>query len=585
MEYETLYAMTSADLRKLARSRNVSLKGATTKADIALRILEKEIDETRRAERESAAQAEHISAGAAGAEKENAQEVPAAGKDNETAAQADAPEEAPAAPARPVRRQGAEPAMKRRGRPPRAAKSEVKSAPEALADEREIPLNAAGTPDAPADAAAAEAPEEADGAPTADENAGEKAAGRTGDAISTAFRRAENEDERRKLIDIARNGNVESGVLEIMQDGYGLLRAKNYLPGPNDVYISNAQIRRFNLKNGDNVSGRTRPQREGDRYNAMLYIESVNGFPPDRAIRRKPFDSLIPIYPNEQLVLEQKTADNDLTLRIIDMIAPIGKGQRGMIVSQPKAGKTTLLKKMANAITTNYPDISLIVLLIDERPEEVTDMQRSIAGEVVYSTFDEEPEHHVRLAEMTLDRAQRLVESGKDVVVLMDSITRLARAYNLVIPPTGRSLSGGLDPGALFKPKRFFGAARNIENGGSLTIISTALVDTGSRMDDIIYEEFKGTGNMEIHLDRKLSDRRIFPAIDLYRSGTRKEELLLGDEELKGVYQIRRLLSGVGSTQDVAEELISMIARTSTNAEFFARLGGWIQVMQKEGFR
>ncbi|NLD60611.1 MAG: transcription termination factor Rho [Clostridiales bacterium] len=373
------------------------------------------------------------------------------------------------------------------------------------------------------------------------------------------------------------------GVLEIHPDGYGFLRAENYLPGTKDVYVSIAQIRRFNLRTGDYVVGKTRPQREGDRYNAMIFISEVNGEPPENTARRRPFETLVPVYPNERLRLESPEGKGDLALRLIDILAPIGKGQRGMIVSQPKAGKTTLLKKIANAITRNNPDVHLIVLLIDERPEEVTDMKRSIDGEVVYSTFDEAPENHTRVSEMVLERAQRLVEQGKDVVVLLDSITRLARAYNLVIPPTGRSLSGGLDPGALHKPKRFFGAARNIESGGSLTIIATALVETGSRMDDIIFEEFKGTGNMELHLDRKLSDRRIFPAIDMYKSGTRREELLFTEAELEGTMKIRRLLSG-GNPQETAEQLIGMMEKTNSNADFFNRLKGWMAVFEKEGF-
>ena len=373
------------------------------------------------------------------------------------------------------------------------------------------------------------------------------------------------------------------GVLELHPEGYGFLRAENCLPGNKDVYVSIAQIRRFNLRTGDYVVGKTRPQREGDRYNAMIYISEINGEPPEKAAHRKPFESLVPIYPDERLRLEDPDGHSDMALRLIDMLAPIGKGQRGMIVSQPKAGKTTLLKKIANAITHNYPDVHLIVLLIDERPEEVTDMKRSINGEVIYSTFDEAPENHTRVSEMVFERAQRLVEYGKDVVVLLDSITRLARAYNLVIPPTGRSLSGGLDPGALHKPKRFFGAARNIENGGSLTIIATALVETGSRMDDIIYEEFKGTGNMELHLDRKLSDRRIFPAIDMFKSGTRREELLLSPEELDGAMKIRRILSG-GNPQETAEQLIGMMEKTNSNTDFFTRLKGWMAVFEKEGF-
>ena len=373
-----------------------------------------------------------------------------------------------------------------------------------------------------------------------------------------------------------------AGMLEIQPDGYGFLRAENCLPGPRDVYISIAQIRRFGLRPGDYVEGKTRPQREGDRYSALIYISKINGEPPEKALRRRPFETLVPWYPDERLKLENPLKP-DLSLRMIDMLAPIGKGQRGMIVSQPKAGKTTLLKKIANAISDNNPEVKLIVLLIDERPEEVTDMKRSIRGDVIYSTFDEAPENHARVSEMILEHAQRQVEMGRDVVILLDSITRLARAYNLVIPPTGRSLSGGLDPGALYKPKKFFGAARNIENGGSLTIIATALVDTGSRMDDIIFEEFKGTGNMELHLDRKLSDKRIFPAIDLLRSGTRREELLLTPEEREGAYQARRMLSG-GNPQQATEQLINLMEKTTDNADFFRRLKGWITVYEKDGF-
>jgi transcription termination factor Rho len=375
------------------------------------------------------------------------------------------------------------------------------------------------------------------------------------------------------------------GVLEVLPDGYGFLRSENYLPGNRDVYVSIAQIRRFGLKTGDMITGKTRPSKEGERFLALLYITAINGDDPEKAQTRRPFEELVPIFPNERLTLESKGLgrDQNLAIRLIDLIAPIGKGQRGMIVSQPKSGKTTLLKNIAHGISTNYPDVHLIVLLIDERPEEVTDMQRSIKGEVLYSTFDELPEHHTRVAEMTQERAMRLVEQGKDVVVLMDSITRLARAYNLTIPATGKTLSGGMDPGALHKPKRFFGAARNIENGGSLTIIATALIETGSRMDDIVYEEFKGTGNMEIHLDRKMSEKRIFPAIDIYKSGTRREELLLSREELEGVYTMRRTLSS-GNPSDVTEQLISMLERTDTNEEFIQRLGAWNRVYEKEGF-
>lgn len=377
-------------------------------------------------------------------------------------------------------------------------------------------------------------------------------------------------------------GDAE-GVLEVLPDGYGFLRSENYLSGAHDVYVSIAQIRRFGLRTGDLVTGKTRPSKENERFLALLYITAVNGEDPERLSERTPFENLVPIFPNERYTLERTGAKNDLAIRLIDLIAPIGKGQRAMIVSQPKAGKTTLLKSIANGISDNYPDSHLIVLLIDERPEEVTDMQRSIRGEVLYSTFDELPEHHTRVAEMVLERAMRLVEHGKDVVILMDSLTRLARAYNLTIPPTGRTLSGGMDPGALHKPKRFFGAARNIENGGSLTVIATALSETGSRMDDMVYEEFKGTGNMEIHLDRKLSEKRIFPAIDIYKSGTRRDDLLLSQSELDGVRTIRRVLSG-GNPAEVTEQLIGMLDKTNTNEEFLQRVKDWVRIYEKDGY-
>lgn len=358
---------------------------------------------------------------------------------------------------------------------------------------------------------------------------------------------------------------VAEGVLDIMPDGYGFLRVENFIQGNKDIYISQSQIRRFGLKVGDKVKGITRIPREGEKYSAILYVESINGENPDLAKKRIPFDELTPIFPDEKLKLE--TIPTELAMRLVDIIAPIGKGQRGMIVAPPKAGKTTLLKKIANSISINHPEVHLIVLLIDERPEEVTDMKRSIKGEVVYSTFDELPEHHTKVAEMVLEYAKRLVEYGKDVVILMDSITRLARAYNLVTPPSGRTLSGGLDPSALHPPKRFFGAARNIEEGGSLTILATALIETGSRMDDVIFEEFKGTGNMELHLDRKLQERRIFPAIDIYKSGTRKEELLLTQKELEAMWMIRKAMSSV-QPSEVTEVLIDRLMRTRTNAEF-----------------
>ncbi len=355
------------------------------------------------------------------------------------------------------------------------------------------------------------------------------------------------------------------GVLEVLPDGYGFLRSDNYLSGSKDVYVSPSQIRRFNLKTGDKLKGKGRIPKEGEKFQALLYVQTVNGDTPDAASKRVPFERLTPIFPNKRITLE--THPRELSTRLIDLIAPIGAGQRGMIVSPPKAGKTILLKKIANAITRNYMDKELIILLIDERPEEVTDMQRSTDAEVIYSTFDRVPEHHIKVAEMVLERAQRLVEHGKDVVILLDSITRLARAYNLTIPPTGRTLTGGLDPGALHMPKRFFGSARNIEFGGSLTIIATALIETGSRMDDMIYEEFKGTGNMEIHLDRKLSEKRIFPAVDINKSSTRREELLLNQKELEGIWAIRRAMSNLG-TAEVTEMLINRLTQTKRNEDF-----------------
>lgn len=372
------------------------------------------------------------------------------------------------------------------------------------------------------------------------------------------------------------------GILEIHPDGYGFIRVRNCEHSEKDVYVSAIKIRKAGLRQGDMIKGIVKVAYD-NKPAALLIINTVNGVPAEELRKRPRFDDLVPIYPDERLKLENARSKNDFAIREIDLIAPIGKGQRGMIVSPPKAGKTTLLKKIANSISENYPDVTLIVLLIDERPEEVTDMQRSIKGEVVYSTFDEMPEHHTKAAELLLSRAKRLVENGKDVVILMDSLTRLARAYNLTIPPTGRTLSGGIDPGALHSPKSFFGSARNIENGGSLTIIATALVDTGSRMDDVIYEEFKGTGNMEIHLDRKLSEKRIFPAIDLNRSGTRREDLLLSQDELEGVWTMRKILSS-GDTESAAENLLQMLVKTSSNAEFIEQLKLQMRLIDKEGY-
>jgi transcription termination factor Rho len=365
-------------------------------------------------------------------------------------------------------------------------------------------------------------------------------------------------------------GNIFSGgILDIVDDGYGFLRQERYLPGPHDVYVSQSQIRRFGLRTGDMVTGQVRPPKDSEKYHGLLRVEAVNGLDPEVAKRRPHFDTLTPIFPRELLNLE--TVPTAVTQRLINLVSPIGRGQRGLIVSPPKAGKTTVLKQIANGITTNYPEIHLMVVLIGERPEEVTDMKRSVRAEVVSSTFDEPVEDHTAVAEMALNRAKRLVEGGRDVVILLDSITRLTRAYNLAVPPSGRTLSGGIDPVALYPPKRFFGAARKIEEGGSLTIMATCLVDTGSRMDDVIYEEFKGTGNMELHLDRKLSDRRIFPALDVLRSGTRREELLMDEQTLRQVWLMRRMLAQIGSSDSI-ELLLNRLMKTPTNREFLATL-------------
>ncbi len=362
---------------------------------------------------------------------------------------------------------------------------------------------------------------------------------------------------------------IVEGILEVLPDGYGFLRGENYLSSPKDVYISPVQIRRFRLDKGDKIKGIARQPKEGEKFPALIYVGEVNGQAPEMAYKRKKFDDLIPIYPNERLKLENNPTD--FAMRLIDLVCPVGKGQRGMIVAPPKVGKTTLLKKIANSISANNPEVELIVLLIDERPEEVTDMKRSINGDVIYSTFDELPEHHVKVAEMVLERAKRLTEQNKDVVILLDSITRLARAYNLVIPSSGRTLSGGFDPAALHKPKKFFGAARNIENGGSLTILATALIETGSRMDEVIFEEFKGTGNMEVVLDKKLSEKRIFPAIDINKSGTRREDLLQTPKELETVYALRKAMNSL-PVADVTDQLISQMVSTKTNEEFIDKI-------------
>lgn len=386
------------------------------------------------------------------------------------------------------------------------------------------------------------------------------------------------ENEKIKKLDLSENAqetlkNLEDkdyvkGILELHQDGYGFLRRINYLPSEEDIYVSPSQIRKFRLRNGDEILGIKSPPKDGENFNALLFIKSVNGMHPSKILNRPFFDNLTPIYPKKKINLE--TEEEDIAMRVIDLLSPVGLGQRGLIVSQPKSGKTTLLKKISKSLNTNYPGLHLIVLLVDERPEEVTDMKRSVKGEVVYSTFDENPKNHTRVAEMVIDRAKRLVENKEDVVILLDSLTRLSRAYNLITPTSGKTLSGGLDPMSLHKPKRFFGAARNIEEGGSLTILATALVDTGSRMDDVIFEEFKGTGNMELHLNRSLSEKRIFPAIDILKSGTRKEEFLLTKEELAFNYEFRNNLNE-DNIEDVTENFLDKLSKTKNNKEFLEK--------------
>ncbi|MGN0471397.1 MAG: transcription termination factor Rho [Lachnospiraceae bacterium] len=369
------------------------------------------------------------------------------------------------------------------------------------------------------------------------------------------------------------SGVPASGILEVMPDGYGFIRCANYLPGENDVYVAPSQIRRFNMKTGDIIEGSTRVKTQNEKFSALLYVKKINGFPPEVAARRQSFEDMTPIFPDHRLRLE--TAGASVAMRVMDLMSPVGKGQRGMIVSPPKAGKTTLLKEVAKSVQRNNPEVHMLILLIDERPEEVTDIREAIEGpnvEVIYSTFDELPEHHKRVAEMVIERAKRLVEHRKDVMILLDSITRLTRAYNLTVPPSGRTLSGGLDPAALHMPKRFFGAARNMREGGSLTILATALVDTGSKMDDVVYEEFKGTGNMEMVLDRKLSEKRIFPAIDIAKSGTRREDLLLEPEELEAINIMRKAINGLKSDEAV-DKILDMFKRTRDNREFIQTVG------------
>ncbi|UWP61368.1 transcription termination factor Rho [Ruminococcus gauvreauii] len=396
---------------------------------------------------------------------------------------------------------------------------------------------------------------------------------------SDSEKRIEKETEEKGRVDYNQldSGESANGILEVMSDGYGFIRCENYLPGEHDVYVSPSQIRRFNLKTGDILQGNTRVKSQNEKFSALLYVTRINGLSPNDSVKRCNFEDMTPVFPNERLRLERQ--GGSLAMRIVDLVSPIGKGQRGMIVSPPKAGKTTLLKDAAKSILNNSPDMHLIILLIDERPEEVTDIKEAIKGpnvEVIYSTFDELPEHHKRVSEMVIERAKRLVEHKKDVTIFIDSITRLARAYNLTVPPSGRTLSGGLDPAALHMPKRFFGAARNMREGGSLTILATALVDTGSKMDDVVYEEFKGTGNMELVLDRKLQEKRVFPAIDIGKSGTRRDDLLLTQEEQEATYIMRKALNGMKS-EDAVENILNMFSRTKTNQEF-------VQMVKKQKF-
>lgn len=399
---------------------------------------------------------------------------------------------------------------------------------------------------------------------------------------SEDFKREENkavraENPRQEGLRPEDSGEIANGILEVMSDGYGFIRSENFLPGDNDIYVAPSQIRRFNLKTGDIVKGNIRVRSQSEKFGALLYVGSVNGLAPDVNAKRPNFEDMTPIFPNERIRLERPNGTT--AMRVMDLISPIGKGQRGMIVSPPKAGKTTLLKDVAKSVLSANPKAHLIILLIDERPEEVTDMKEAIIGEnveIIYSTFDELPEHHKRVSEMVIERAKRLVENHEDVIILLDSITRLARAYNLTVPPSGRTLSGGLDPAALHMPKRFFGAARNMREKGSLTILATALVDTGSKMDDVVYEEFKGTGNMELVLDRKLQEKRIFPALDIQKSGTRREDLLLTQEEQEAVYIMRKALNGM-KAEDAVENILNMFARTKNNEEF-------VQVVKKQKF-
>jgi len=575
MDHETIQQKSLADLKTIAGMLGIDVPEKITKAKL-IKLIEGGDAAGETAAKAPAAKATAAKAPAASEDKPRRRGRPsksakaAAEVKPEPAPQPEpAANEVPAAPLEPAPAAQAEPEAATEAAPeakasePKASGSKKSGAKTSASGKRGRPRkNAAKKEEKPGRSPEAEAAAEPEPAEVPEEENKAAAVPEEGErAAEVAGKNGENG----KKHEFSENSEEVTGLLDIMQDGYGFLRTNKYYTGTKDVFVAPTFIRKYALRTGDEITGRSRPQRDNDKYQALFYITAINGVAPEHAGKRRTFESLTPIYPDERITLE--TEQSELSTRMIDLIAPIGKGQRGLIVSPPKAGKTVLLKKIANAITTNYPDIKLIVLLIDERPEEVTDMRESIAGEVVSSTFDEMPERHIKVAEMVFERARRLVEFGNDVVILMDSLTRLARAYNITITPTGRSLSGGLDPGALYNPKRFFGAARNIRDGGSLTIVATALIDTGSKMDDVIYEEFKGTGNMELHLDRKLSEKRVFPAIDISRSGTRKEELLLDESSLNAIYALRKYVANAGGV-DLTDLVVNYMQRTRSNEEF-----------------
>ncbi len=575
MELDLLREKKVAELREIGKALKIPGAAAMKKKELLDTLIKMAEEAEAEAQRASAAKPEEKPEEAEGrtekaedpAPKKRGRKPKAAGAaENSAEKPAESDQKAGPGPekaeAKPAEKEQA-PAPKKRGRPAK------KKTPEASAETPEK----AGEPSAPK---AKEAlivdivrTGEAEQAPA------RETVSRPDEAPAQEKAQAEKPEERKDEKDKAKrtyelkDGRFETrGILEVTEQGYGFLRFENFMTSDDDIYVSQIQIRRFNLKTGDMIECIARPAAEGDRFGALLFVKTVNGDEPGKAIRRKDFSELTPIYPDRRIVLEKGSAA--LSMRMTDLVAPIGFGQRGLIVAPPKAGKTTILKQIAQSIEKQGLDAELIVLLIDERPEEVTDMKRSINGEVIYSTFDEQPQHHVKVAEMVLARAMRLVEHGKDVIILLDSITRLSRAYNLVEPPSGRTLSGGLDPAALYKPKKFFGAARNMEEGGSITILATALIETGSRMDDMIFEEFKGTGNMEIHLDRKLSEKRIFPAINLNKSGTRREDMLMSPDELEAVWMMRRAVADMG-IQDATEKIVFELVHTRKNADFIER--------------